>query len=136
MFAPPRPLIFLAFLATFLLSFASALPVVSPVTRDVWAPPITSPTSTTVWTVGGNYTVTWDASHPPSQITNPEGKVYLRKGNATQANPIAQGFQLSAGQVSVTVPSGTEPGDDWRVVLFGDSGNWSPVFTIIAAASS
>jgi hypothetical protein len=61
--------------------------------------------------------------------------IYLRQGNATQANPIAQGFPLSAGQASVTVPEDTQPGYDWIVVLFGDSGNWSPTFTIVAPSS-
>ncbi|KIJ67812.1 hypothetical protein HYDPIDRAFT_165622 [Hydnomerulius pinastri MD-312] len=135
MFTPARPILFVLLTIFSLLSFVSALPIVSPVTRDVWTPPITSPTSNTVWTAGCNYTVTWDASSPPSEITNPDGKVYLRQGNATQANPIAQNFNLSAGQVEITVPKDTQPGDDWIVVLFGDSGNWSPTFTIVAPSS-
>ncbi|KAG6334660.1 hypothetical protein ID866_4427 [Astraeus odoratus] len=116
-----------------LLTFVSALPLLS---RDVWAPPITSPDSNTVWLVGQNYTVTWNTTNAPSQVTNPEGKIFLRQGNATQANPIKEGFPLSDGQVQVTVPSDVTPGDDWRVVLFGDSGNWSPFFTITLESST
>ncbi|KAF9227327.1 hypothetical protein BS17DRAFT_764587 [Gyrodon lividus] len=135
MFTLAHPLLFVLLTIFSVLSLVSARPLVSPVMRDVWVPPITSPTSNTVWTVGCAYTVSWNATQPPSQVTNPQGQVYLRQGNATQANPIAQGFLLSAGQVNVIVPEDTQPGNDWMVVLFGDSGNWSPLFTIAAPSS-
>lgn len=129
-----------------LFSLVVALPF-SPVMRDVWVPPITSPDANTVWVVGCNYTVTWDTSTQPSQVTNPLGQVYLRINNATQSTPLAQGFNLSDGYVEVTVPTDTQPSDQWMVVrksilslgpfrdnlappVFGDSGNWSPAFTI------
>lgn len=87
-----------------------------PVTRDVWVPQILSPDASTVWQVGGTYLVTWDVSSQPSQVTNPQGMVYLRTNDATQSNPIVQGFPLSAGQVNVTVPADTQPSNEWIVV--------------------
>lgn len=125
-----RPLPFLL-VALSLFSNILALPLA---TRDVWTPSILSPNSSATWFVGGVYTVVWDASKPPSQITNPKGKVFLRKGSSTMPDPIQEGFLLTDGQVNVTVPVVT-PGDDWQVVLFGDSGDWSPFFTILAASS-
>ncbi|KAH0827890.1 hypothetical protein J3R83DRAFT_3519 [Lanmaoa asiatica] len=99
-----------------LFSFVSALPVVSPVARDVWVPPILSPNASSIWVAGGTYTVTWDTSSKPSEVTNPQGMVYLRHGNATQAYPLAQGFPLTAGEVNVTIPADTQPYPDWMIV--------------------
>jgi hypothetical protein len=116
MFAAARPMLVVLLTIFSVLSLVSAIPVLSPVTRDVWVPPITSPTSNDVWTAGLNYTVTWNATSPPSEVTNPQGQVYLRQGDATQASPIAQGFPLSDGQVNVTIPANTQPGNNWKVV--------------------
>ncbi|KAK0466871.1 uncharacterized protein EV420DRAFT_1505906 [Desarmillaria tabescens] len=100
------------------------------VSRDVYAPAVVLPDSGSVWTVGSTQTVTWDASSPPTQITNPTGTIRLRKGNKTDMTSVlAEGFSILDGQVEVTVPS-VEPGSDYRVVLFGDSGNWGETFTI------
>lgn len=104
------------FLLAFVCSLVVALPVVSPVQRDVWVPPITYPTNTTVWAVGGTYNVTWNTSTKPSEVTNPTGEVYLRYGGATQDYPIAQGFPLTAGTVNVTIPLDTSPNADWVIV--------------------
>lgn len=102
------------FVCTYLLTILlTGLSLFSPVlahpvaSRDVWVPSILSPNSTSVWVVGGNYTVTWDATNPPSQVTNPQGKIYLRQGSATQPNPIKSDFALSYGEVQVTVPNVT-----------------------------
>jgi len=129
--AQPLFFVFFAFLTFF--SLVSASPI-SATQRDVWTPAVITPTTGTTWTAGKTYTVTWDNSSPPTQITNPNGQIYLRQGDATQSSPIAQGFALSAGEVNVTVPTNVTAGDDWRVVLFGDSGNWSNVFSIVLAA--
>ncbi|KAG1751577.1 uncharacterized protein EDB91DRAFT_1045448 [Suillus paluster] len=129
----PRALLTSFFMLLALLSCALSAPV-SPVMRDVWVPKIISPTSDSIWTVGGTFLVTWDTSSEPSQVTNPTGQIYLRQGDATQSNPIKSGFALSDGQVSVTVPEDTTPGM-WMVVLFGDSGNWSDEFPIDVATS-
>ncbi|KAG2150365.1 hypothetical protein DEU56DRAFT_779590 [Suillus clintonianus] len=126
-----RALLTSFFMLLTLLSCALSAPV-SAVMRDVWVPTIISPTSDSAWTVGETYLVTWDTSSEPSQVTNPTGKIYLRQGDATQSTPIESGFSLSDGEVYVTVPDDTTAGT-YRIVLFGDSGNWSGEFPIAAA---
>ncbi|KAJ3754489.1 hypothetical protein EV360DRAFT_16407, partial [Lentinula raphanica] len=106
--------------------------------REVFDPPITSPTASTVWQVGQTVTVTWDTTNlpPASQLTDPNGTVVL--GYMTSPtdsehlmidSPLAQDFPLSDGQVSFTVPSVVSR-TDYIIALFGDSGNISPTFTI------
>ncbi|KAG7445090.1 uncharacterized protein BT62DRAFT_933509 [Guyanagaster necrorhizus] len=120
----------LFFTAVFALLFPlSVLSAPVHVSRDVYVPAVILPNSSSVWTVGSTQTVTWDTSNPPSQITNPTGSIRLRKGNKTLSTDLISGFSILDGKVQVQVPS-VEPGDDWRVVLFGDSGNWSGAFTI------
>ncbi|KAG2055462.1 hypothetical protein BDR06DRAFT_844271, partial [Suillus hirtellus] len=108
---------------------ALCAPLSAVMRRDVWVPTITCPTSDSTWTVGGSFLVTWDTSSKPDQVTNPNGEIYLRLGDETQSSPIASGFALTDGQIEVTIPTGTTP-DKYRVVLFGDSGNWSDEFPI------
>ncbi|ETW80136.1 hypothetical protein HETIRDRAFT_322710 [Heterobasidion irregulare TC 32-1] len=105
------------------LSLAAAAPL------DVYVPPVLDPHEGTVWTIGNEYNVTWDASSPPPQITNRIGRVLLRKGPLSLNITLASGFDILDGTVPITVPD-VEPGDDYAVVLFGDSGNFSPGFTI------
>jgi len=122
--------VFAALLVLF--SLASALPLTR---RDVWDPPVLTPTTGTVWTVGQSYNVTWNTTNPPAEITNTIGTVYLRQGDETLVDsPLAGNFSILLGSVEVTVPDVT-PGDDWIIVLMGDSGNWSPEFTIQAAST-
>ncbi|RPD57049.1 hypothetical protein L227DRAFT_578239 [Lentinus tigrinus ALCF2SS1-6] len=105
--------------------------------RDVWAPTVTAPDAETVWTIGSTVTVRWDASHPPNRVTNYEGKLLLghfEDGDNTNEHldiehPLAEGFNLTQGHVKVKVPD-VKPSNHYIVVLFGDSGNWSPQFTI------
>lgn len=99
-----------------LFSLVSALPVVSPVKRDVWAPPVVYPNSSTVWVAGDNYTVTWNISSEPSEITNLVAELYLRHANEDQITLIAQDFLLTAGEVNVTVPVDTQPSTSWIVM--------------------
>ncbi|KDR82374.1 hypothetical protein GALMADRAFT_237652 [Galerina marginata CBS 339.88] len=109
--------------------------------RDVIVPHITSPDASSVWPVGTAQTVTWDTSNfpPDSQITNPIGQVILGT-NASGTfhfnfnDPLAKGFKLRDGSVKITVPDVT-PGDDYLIVLFGDSGNTSPTFAITKISS-
>ncbi|KAF9465034.1 hypothetical protein BDZ94DRAFT_1255152 [Collybia nuda] len=113
-------------------SFAKAAPVV---TRDVYVPPILKPMEHDIWQIGQNTTVSWNTTSPtpPINITNPSGKIMLRKGGRTLLNIIlADNFDILSGTVNFTVPD-VDPGDDYRVVLYGDSGNWSPTFTIKAS---
>ncbi|RDX49817.1 hypothetical protein OH76DRAFT_1403414 [Lentinus brumalis] len=100
-----------------------------PAMRDVYVPRVTYPCEGEVWHPGQTYNVTWDASSPPRQITNPTGKIYLRKGEHTTDVILAQNFSITAGQVSFTLPK-VDKGCDYKVVLFGDSGNFSDEFTI------
>ncbi|KAI0030258.1 hypothetical protein K488DRAFT_54580 [Vararia minispora EC-137] len=97
--------------------------------RDVWSPPVLYPHEGTVWKLGARHNVTWDASNPPKLISN-GAAIYLRRTNGMLQPALAEGFDLRTGRQEITVPSSFEPGDDYRVVLFGDSGNWSPEFTI------
>ena len=79
------------------LSFLSAIsavsgsPIAEPVqveARDVFVPPVTSPSAGTVWRSGKSYTVTWDVSGAPVNITNKRGSIRLRKDDLT-------GFRMS-----------------------------------------
>ncbi|KAG7088281.1 hypothetical protein E1B28_012294 [Marasmius oreades] len=104
--------------------------------RDVYSPRITSPARGTVWMVGYNATITWDTSNPPQHITNAIGEIVLGHLNENDSNehldlghPLAEGFDLRSGTVTVKVPE-VKPGENYFVVLFGDSGNTSPPFSI------
>ncbi|PAV17075.1 hypothetical protein PNOK_0713900 [Pyrrhoderma noxium] len=123
----------LAFSALLFAGSSSAAPIEIQ-RRDVWVPQIFTPTTGTVWSVGSNQTVTWDLSQKPENVTNPTGMVLLRKnGSSDLENPLAKGFNLTDGQVNVTVPN-VESADDYQIVLFGDSGNFSLNFTITATS--
>lgn len=103
--------------------------------RDVYVPPILTPKAGDVWVIGEKRTVTWDTSNPPQSITNKIGEIYLREGDTTFLDsPLAQGFDILLGTMEVTVPNVT-PGNDYMIVLMGDSGNWSPPFSIVSGSS-
>ncbi|KAI9508332.1 hypothetical protein F5148DRAFT_1013746 [Russula earlei] len=105
--------------------------------RDVWAPPITQPDSTTVWTIGTNVTATWDMSTRPADVTNPNGVLLLGHlepdgqggENLDVDHPLANGFLLDDGQVTFQVPN-VQPNTNYIVALIGSSGNISPQFQI------
>ncbi|THH28624.1 hypothetical protein EUX98_g5564 [Antrodiella citrinella] len=105
--------------------------------RDVYAPRITEPKTTTVWTSGYMAVVRWDTSDPPKSITNRNGKLVLGYMDETgdehlflaQDKPLATNFNIMAGYAEVEVPQ-VPPGKNYIVILFGDSGNRSPEFTI------
>ncbi|KZT73853.1 hypothetical protein DAEQUDRAFT_644010, partial [Daedalea quercina L-15889] len=98
------------------------------VSRAIWDPEILTPNAQTVWVQGQTYEVTWDTANPPANVSNPYGQVLLGKGGVEAV--LASDFALTDGSVEVTVPTGLEPGSDYEVILFGDSGNISPEFTI------
>ncbi|KAI0761426.1 hypothetical protein BC629DRAFT_1294664, partial [Irpex lacteus] len=108
----------------------SAAPVELP-TRDVWAPKVLYPHAGTasVWTSGQRHNVTWDLSSKPAQITNNNGFILLRTGNIETPVVVGHGFRLTDGRVEITVPD-VVTRDDFGLVLFGDSGNWSDQFKI------
>ncbi|KAL0954151.1 hypothetical protein HGRIS_005288 [Hohenbuehelia grisea] len=56
--------------------------------------------------------------------------IRLRKGTSSTAFVLANGFDILNGVQEITVPAVT-PGDDYSIVLFGDSGNFSPAFAIV-----
>ncbi|KAJ2912628.1 hypothetical protein MD484_g7794, partial [Candolleomyces efflorescens] len=104
--------------------------------RDVVVPRITSPTASSVWPIGSTQFVTWDTSDfpPDDQITNPLGRVLLGFDSGDSLNldidnPLAEGFSIRDGRVSIVVPD-VPPRDDYLIVLMGNSGNTSPSFAI------
>ncbi|KAI0322415.1 hypothetical protein OF83DRAFT_1049444 [Amylostereum chailletii] len=126
------------------------------VKRIVVSPKITSPDASTVWSVGDKVLVTWyapvcssnhTASLPicrdTSNIPEPKnftGKLVLGFDSTDSENldvdhPLATGFLLTDGQAQITVPD-VAPKTDYIVVLFGDSGNASPEFTITGGTGS
>ncbi|KIY70803.1 hypothetical protein CYLTODRAFT_168696 [Cylindrobasidium torrendii FP15055 ss-10] len=114
-----------------LFSFVSAVPLNT--LRDVWVPKITSPVSGTVWTVGETVEVTWSTADTPVYISN-GGRIGLGRDDRIIADDaLIRTFDLreANGAINVTVPE-VEAGDDYFIVLFGDSGNWSDKFTIQA----
>ncbi|KAJ7736597.1 hypothetical protein DFH07DRAFT_842977 [Mycena maculata] len=122
-----------ALINAFALLSAAALAVQAmPLTlmsRDVYTPPITYPHAGTVWTIGQTHNVTWDTSDPPVNITNKIGMIMLRKDNLTTPLILENSFSILLGRIEVKVPWVVD-GDDYQLVLFGDSGNFSPYFTI------
>ncbi|KAI0693976.1 hypothetical protein BC835DRAFT_1415605 [Cytidiella melzeri] len=127
-----------------ILATAFAAPFVADVVqkRDVVAPKMTSPTADTVWVVGNTYQVTWDTSGlpPPANITNIIGQVVLGQFDANGDEhlqldtPLAQNFNITSGSVNVVAPNVTA--GKYFLVLFGDSGNNGPEFTITTSAAS
>ncbi|KAJ7103865.1 hypothetical protein C8R44DRAFT_715949 [Mycena epipterygia] len=101
-------------------------------TRDVFTPPVTYPHAGTVWYVGQTHNVTWDTSDHPVNITNKIGRIMLRKDGLTTPVILQENFSILLGRIEVKVPW-VEDGNDYQLVLFGDSGNFSPLFTINGA---
>ncbi|KAK7692876.1 hypothetical protein QCA50_004511 [Cerrena zonata] len=103
--------------------------------RDVYSPKIIQPNGRTVWIAGTTVTVKWDTSNAPKKITNKEGMIvlgYIDDGTSEHLDykhPLADKFDIMQGSMDVQVPD-VEPRDDYIIVLFGDSGNKSPQFTI------
>ncbi|KIK62767.1 hypothetical protein GYMLUDRAFT_164093 [Collybiopsis luxurians FD-317 M1] len=118
--------------------FASAIAFfaasVSAAPLDVWDPTITSPVAGTVWTIGTQVNVTWSTADEPAHVSN-GGQIVLAlnqiESSFESLSPI---FDLAAadGFYTVTVPN-VPAGDDYQIVLFGDSGNIGPSFSIVAA---
>ncbi|KIK62834.1 hypothetical protein GYMLUDRAFT_242470 [Collybiopsis luxurians FD-317 M1] len=119
----------LAIAATF---FAASSVSAAPL--DVWDPTITSPVAGTVWTIGTQVNVTWSTADKPAQVSN-GGEVVLAE-NQIEIESLSPIFDLAAadGFYTVTVPN-VAPGDNYQIVLFGDSGNIGPSFSIVAPSS-
>lgn len=102
--------------------------------RIVFSPTIVYPTAGTQWKVGQHVNVTWDVSHLPKELKNATGLIrlgHIEGGDSNEhlANTLADKFLLRTGNVTFTVPD-VERRNDYVVVLFGDSGNHSPKFSI------
>ncbi|KAK2465744.1 hypothetical protein APHAL10511_002288 [Amanita phalloides] len=101
----------------------------------VFNPTITSPQSGFVWDMGKTYQATWSTQNIPPEKQNGTGLILLgHAGNGSEnldiCHPLATNFPLIAGAVPITMPSNVATRDDYFIVLFGDSGNASPQFTI------
>ncbi|KAJ6525282.1 hypothetical protein DFH09DRAFT_996190 [Mycena vulgaris] len=98
-------------------------------TRTVFDPPILNPTADSVWTVGEVETVTWNATGIPAGVTGMIMLGFLTPDSEHLSVTLASGFNLTDEKVNVTVPAVVSR-TNYIVVLFGDSGNASPEFTI------
>ena len=101
----------------------------------VYSPKITYPTAKTQWAAGKKAHVSWDVDSLPDEMKNQKSMIKLGHISGNSLNEhlnqtLAKGFKLGSGNVSFTVPKDLEARDDYIVVLFGDSGNASPKFTI------
>ncbi|KAG0336661.1 hypothetical protein BG004_007947 [Podila humilis] len=106
-------------------------------------PKITSPSAGDVWPAGSTQTVTWETKDVDR--ADREGVLvlgYLSKDpndwneHLDLKRPLAIGFKLMDGQHEVIIPKDKGPLDRYIIVLFGDSGNASPKFTITNSNSS
>ncbi|KAI6030919.1 hypothetical protein F5J12DRAFT_955231 [Pisolithus orientalis] len=128
--------LFSFFVAVFFSVFARAAPVTTqPVELLVFSPTITSPTAGIVWITNTKANVTWLTSNIPAEKQNTTGLLLLgyeanNSENLDIYHPLASQFPLAQGWVEFTVPSNLTYKNNYIVVLFGDSGNASPQFTI------
>ncbi|CDO69843.1 hypothetical protein BN946_scf184884.g2 [Trametes cinnabarina] len=143
MFASKLTAVFAVFAAAATAVSAAPAAVFSkPKTDIVFRPHITSPKAGDVWPIGSNQTVTWDTSDIPEEARNQTGLILLGYlvGDDTDEHlgvndPLAYNFPITAGSAQVTVPA-VKTRDDYVIVLFGDSGNTSPKFTIKDSAAT
>ncbi|KAF9523907.1 hypothetical protein CPB83DRAFT_820882 [Crepidotus variabilis] len=103
---------------------------------DVIRPPITYPKAAVQWARGTKQVVRWDTKDIPPQRNSTTGLILLGRvmndsENLDIDHPLASRFSISSGQQTVMVPDNITCGDNYIVVLFGDSGNRSPEFQIL-----
>ncbi|KAF8170093.1 hypothetical protein BJ912DRAFT_998335 [Pholiota molesta] len=127
---------FNTFFTTILLAAtAIAAPLNSPQELIVFNPPITSPKKSVTWAKGTRQVVKWSTQNIPVQRVNTTGVLllgFMENGseNLDIDHPLASCFPINDGHVTVTIPSDVKSKDNYFIVLFGDSGNKSPIFTI------
>ncbi|KIM35908.1 hypothetical protein M413DRAFT_324780 [Hebeloma cylindrosporum] len=128
--------------------------------RGPYTPKITNPTNGTVWNTGSDVVVTWDVRDMPEKNSNEKGTLllgYLEDDSTDEhlnigeclprsskrldmrrfltrcpchaEHPLASGFNMDGGFVNFRCPK-VETRKNYIVVLIGDSGNRSPLFTI------
>ncbi|KAK0184920.1 hypothetical protein F5146DRAFT_937893 [Armillaria mellea] len=120
----------IAFSTAFLTALFAGASATAVLPRDIFNPPILSPTTGTTWTVNTTQTVSWDTSNPPNPITGRNfSSIRLVKADRQLPIILADGFDILLGKIDITVPWVVE-GDDYAITLFGDSGNRGDKFTI------
>ncbi|KJA24350.1 hypothetical protein HYPSUDRAFT_162093 [Hypholoma sublateritium FD-334 SS-4] len=112
-----------------------AAPVNTPQALIVFNPTITAPTKHMSWPKGSTQEIKWDTENIPAERTATTGVILLGymendSENLDIDHPLATGFPLNDGKVTVKMPTDIDSTKDYFVVLFGDSGNKSPVFRI------
>ncbi|KAF7298880.1 hypothetical protein MIND_00836000 [Mycena indigotica] len=135
-------MLFTTLLSLFVTSTLCA-PTLGPQELIVIDPEITSPKSGDIWKAGTTQLVTWKTDSIPPGSANTTGLLLLGhpstihqdgkdypSENLDIKHPLASGFYLTDGNVTVVVPNWIRPRTNYMVVLFGDSGNTSPLFTI------
>jgi len=106
---------------------------VSAKASDIFDPPILYPHAGTVWFAGQYHNVTWDTTGLPPNVDNITDLAFITLVNFVtqiEQQTLAEGFSLLDGRVQIQVPADTPADTNYRVTLYGDSGNFSPVFTI------
>ncbi|KAF5340718.1 hypothetical protein D9611_007434 [Ephemerocybe angulata] len=105
--------------------------------QRVISPHITSPEQDDFWVKGSRQIVRWDTDKLDKESLNSNGLVVLgwsEPGSDNEhldlENPLASNFSLAEGWIEVEVPEEVETRENYFIVLFGDSGNISPSFTI------
>ncbi|EPT05155.1 hypothetical protein FOMPIDRAFT_43002 [Fomitopsis schrenkii] len=101
----------------------------------LWSADITSPHFLSIWEAGSTQTISWIVNKVPQTGPTAQGKALLGYAendseNLDLDNPLATGFLIGDGNVTFTVPD-VPYRSDYIVVLFGNSGNSSPTFTIM-----
>ncbi|KAJ7796178.1 hypothetical protein B0H14DRAFT_3887771 [Mycena olivaceomarginata] len=141
-------MIFTTLISLLAVTAVAASPL-KPQQLEVIAPRITSPDGKAHWTTGSTQTVTWNTAEIPPAFANYNGTIMLGaitnytnsngekvvSENLDWRNPLAKGFPMRAGRHDIVVPD-KDDGDNYIIVLLGDSGNCSPQFKIRKAASS
>lgn len=105
------------------------------VERIVYNPTITAPTSGQSFPAGSKTTVTWSVDGLPDSLK--DSKVEIRLGYAPSKDDPGYHekwelghFPIQDAKAEVTLPSDLEPRSDYLFVVLGDSGNFSPHFTV------
>jgi len=101
----------------------------------VFNPHIISPQAAVAWPMGSRQTVKWETDNIPKEMKNYNGTIllgHMENGseNLDVDHPLASQFPITSGSMAVRIPSNIPAGNDYFIVLLGDSGNMSPKFRI------
>ncbi|KAJ7288152.1 hypothetical protein C8J57DRAFT_1706653 [Mycena rebaudengoi] len=131
----------LSLLALAVVSSGSPMRPIQPHQLEVISPAIIWPAADVKWAPGSTHNVTWNTSMVPEKFCNNTGTLLLGyitpatkttpySENLNISHPLATGFRMGTGHTAVTIPKDTRCRANYVVVLFGDSGNISPQFSI------